>query len=215
MKTRLANIPPVTLNNDRAVTTSVAIGDYFGVPHASVIKRIESLMWTCTPQFVAANFLVNKTAGSGNPETKTYQITRDGFFFLAMSFTEKKDNALKEAYIAAFNKAEAEHSPAPAITESLSSLSITAPPDQRFLIYSRCNLPVGMRPVLDDEILINMKSLRETCQDAGYALILYEDLRKLTAKEIMTLADDIEACYQDRKEKMSAETFSSPENGKS
>lgn len=100
--------PQVTIENGRAVTTSLAVALYFKKMHKNVIQKIESL--DCSPEFTTANFsavAVTVQAGFNERESKSYQITKDGFVFLVMGFTGKKAAAFKEAYIAEFNRMEA------------------------------------------------------------------------------------------------------------
>lgn len=100
--------PQVTIENGRAVTTSLAVALYFKKMHKNVIQKIESL--DCSPEFASANFsahVENIKAGAVNRDSRSYQITKDGFVFLVMGFTGKKAAAFKEAYIAEFNRMEA------------------------------------------------------------------------------------------------------------
>lgn len=101
--------PQVTIENGRAVTTSMAVALYFKKLHKNVIQKIESL--DCSPEFTSANFSADvQIVGIGNGakrESKSYKITKDGFVFLVMGFTGKKAAAFKEAYIAEFNRMEA------------------------------------------------------------------------------------------------------------
>lgn len=100
--------PQVTIENGRAVTTSMAVALYFKKLHKNVIQKIESL--DCSPEFTSANFsahVENIKAGAVNRDSKSYKITKDGFVFLVMGFTGKKAAAFKEAYIAEFNRMEA------------------------------------------------------------------------------------------------------------
>ncbi|EEE9946917.1 peptidase [Salmonella enterica subsp. enterica serovar Uzaramo] len=101
--------PQVTIENGRAVTTSLAVALYFKKMHKNVIQKIESL--DCSPEFTSANFSADvQTIGIGNGAergSKVYKITKDGFVFLVMGFTGKKAAAFKEAYIAEFNRMEA------------------------------------------------------------------------------------------------------------
>lgn len=99
--------PQVTIENGRAVTTSLAVALYFKKMHKNVIQKIESL--DCSPGFASANFsahVENIKAGAVNRDSRSYQITKDGFVFLVMGFTGKKAAAFKEAYIAEFNRME-------------------------------------------------------------------------------------------------------------
>ncbi|MFI7783471.1 hypothetical protein EN46_06695 [Citrobacter amalonaticus] len=100
--------PQVTVENGRAVTTSLAVSLYFKKLHKDVLKKIDTL--DCSPEFTSANFYAhveNIKAGAVNRDSRSYQITKDGFVFLAMGFTGKKAAAFKEAYIAEFNRMEA------------------------------------------------------------------------------------------------------------
>ncbi|HIB1507777.1 TPA: Rha family transcriptional regulator [Salmonella enterica subsp. enterica serovar Muenchen] len=100
--------PQVTIENGRAVTTSLAVALYFKKMHKNVIQKIEAL--DCSPGFTSANFsahVENIKAGAVNRDSRSYKITKDGFVFLVMGFTGKKAAAFKEAYIAEFNRMEA------------------------------------------------------------------------------------------------------------
>lgn len=101
--------PQVTIENGRAVTTSMAVALYFKKLHKHVLEKIDNL--DCSPEFTSANFSADvQIVGIGNGakrESKSYKITKDGFVFLVMGFTGKKAAAFKEAYIAEFNRMEA------------------------------------------------------------------------------------------------------------
>lgn len=100
--------PQVTIENGRAVTTSMAVALYFKKLHKDVLKKIDNL--DCSPEFTSANFCAhaeNIKAGAVNRDSRSYKITKDGFVFLVMGFTGKKAAAFKEAYIAEFNRMEA------------------------------------------------------------------------------------------------------------
>ncbi|HAM3640705.1 TPA: transcriptional regulator [Escherichia coli] len=97
--------PDVTIKNGRAVTTSVAIAEFFGKQHHHVVQKIESL--ECSERFLTSNFSRVKFEHRGNTYN-AYQITKNGFVFLVMGFTGKKAAAFKEAYIAEFDRMEAE-----------------------------------------------------------------------------------------------------------
>ncbi len=100
--------PEITVINGQVVTSSVAIADYFLKRHDDVLKKIRTL--ECSPGFHARNFaemFIDVTVGNGAVRrTPAYQITRDGFAFLAMGFTGKRAARFKEAYITAFNQME-------------------------------------------------------------------------------------------------------------
>lgn len=110
MNTQISALTPsVTIQNGKVVTTSRAVAEFFGKLHKNVIQKIESL--DCSKEFMTANFsavAVKVLAGFNERETKCYQMTKDGFVFLVMGFTGKKAAQFKEAYIAEFNRMEAE-----------------------------------------------------------------------------------------------------------
>ncbi|MFS1539540.1 MAG: Rha family transcriptional regulator [Candidatus Phlomobacter fragariae] len=100
--------PKVTVHNGKAVTTSQDVADYFGKRHDDVLKKIRNL--DCSSDFTARNFTVcfkNNKLQNGKPQPY-YEMTKDGFVFLVMGFTGKKAAQFKEAYIAEFNRMEAE-----------------------------------------------------------------------------------------------------------
>lgn len=102
-------IPKISIHNNRPVTTSVAIANFFGKQHKNVLQKIRAL--ECSPTFMTANFsaiAISTKAGFDERETEAYQITKNGFVFLVMGFTGKKAAAFKEAYIAEFDRMEAE-----------------------------------------------------------------------------------------------------------
>ncbi len=101
--------PKVSIHDGRAVTTSQAVAEFFGKQHKNVIQKIETL--DCSPEFASAEFsahVKNIQAGAVNRDSKYYEMTKDGFVFLVMGFTGKRAAAFKEAYIAEFNRMEAQ-----------------------------------------------------------------------------------------------------------
>ncbi|MGL5370816.1 MAG: Rha family transcriptional regulator [Plesiomonas shigelloides] len=100
--------PEIRIINGDAVTTSLAIADYFTKRHDDVLKKIRAM--ECSPEFCARNFaetsLTISQPNGGTRNIPCYQITRDGFAFLAMGFTGKRAAQFKEAYITAFNRME-------------------------------------------------------------------------------------------------------------
>ncbi|MGB6188921.1 MAG: Rha family transcriptional regulator [Aeromonas molluscorum] len=101
--------PEIRLVNGQAVTTSLALANYFNKRHDNVIAKIHSL--DCSPEFRLLNFKEtvydrgNPSGGASIP-TPCYQLTRDGFCFIAMGFTGRRAAEFKERYIAAFNAME-------------------------------------------------------------------------------------------------------------
>lgn len=98
--------PDVTIENGRAVTTSVAVAEFFRKMHKDVLRKIETL--ECSEDFNERNFTPVTYTDAKGEKRPMYQITQDGFAFLAMGFTGKRAAKFKEAYINAFNQMEAE-----------------------------------------------------------------------------------------------------------
>lgn len=98
----------VMVNNDRVVTTSLRIAEYFSKPHKDVLKAIRLL--DCDPNFTQRNFspsmYISELGNGVKRELPMYYLTRDGFTLLAMGFTGKKAMQFKIAYINAFNEME-------------------------------------------------------------------------------------------------------------
>ncbi|KOO54403.1 hypothetical protein ACS33_14000 [Edwardsiella ictaluri] len=98
--------PKVTIHGGRAITTSIAVAEFFGKQHKNVIQKIETL--DCSPEFNGLNFQPVKYTDAKGEKRPSYEMTKDGFVFLVMGFTGKRAAAFKEAYIAEFNRMEAQ-----------------------------------------------------------------------------------------------------------
>ncbi|AGM42759.1 Rha family phage regulatory protein [Aeromonas hydrophila] len=104
--------PEIRLVNGQAVTTSLALANYFDKRHDNVIAKIDSL--DCSPAFRLLNFQETvydrpNPAGGAPIPTPCYLLTRDGFFFVAMGFTGRRAAEFKEAYVTAFNAMEQQY----------------------------------------------------------------------------------------------------------
>ncbi|UCQ23057.1 Rha family transcriptional regulator [Edwardsiella piscicida] len=106
----IANPPKVSIHDGRAVTTTDDVAAYFGKQAHHVVQKVESL--DCSKDFIIRNFsrmIKNVALAKGAMrQVVYYQMTKDGFIFLVMGFTGKKAAAFKEAYIAEFNRMEAQ-----------------------------------------------------------------------------------------------------------
>lgn len=80
--------PEITIINGRAVTTSLAVANYFTKRHERVLDRIRNL--ECSAEFAEHNFVLSGYTDASGRKLPCYQITRDGFAFLAMGFTGKR-----------------------------------------------------------------------------------------------------------------------------
>ncbi|ENU1310952.1 Rha family transcriptional regulator [Escherichia coli] len=96
--------PEIAIVDGQAVTSSLAVANFFSKRHDDVLKKIRTL--ECSASFTARNFSVSDYTDCTGRKLHCYQITRDGFAFLAMGFTGKRAAQFKEAYINAFNQME-------------------------------------------------------------------------------------------------------------
>ncbi|MBB7580460.1 ash family protein, partial [Escherichia coli] len=77
--------PDVTIKNGRAVTTSVAVAEFFRKMHKDVLRKIETL--ECSEDFNERNFTPVTYTDAKGEKRPMYQITKNGFVFLVMGFT--------------------------------------------------------------------------------------------------------------------------------
>ncbi len=85
--------------------TSLQLAEHFGKLHKDVLRAIRNM--ECSAEFNGRNFAPVDYIDEKGESRPMYRITRDGFAFLAMSFTGKEAARWKEAYIDAFNAMEA------------------------------------------------------------------------------------------------------------
>lgn len=106
------------------MVSSLLVADKFGKRHDNVLQAIEKL--ECSKRFRLLNFKESSYLTSQGKEQPMFQMTRDGFSFLAMGFTGKEAAAWKERFIEAFNAMEGQSG----ILNVLKSLegSILSPP---------------------------------------------------------------------------------------
>lgn len=104
-------IPDLEIIDGQITTTSNQVAEHFNKRHTHVIRAIKNLVKEL-PEGYQPNFgpiQIETDLGVGRTrKDPAYRITRDGFTLLAMGFTGKEALQWKLAYIAAFNKMEAE-----------------------------------------------------------------------------------------------------------
>jgi Rha family phage regulatory protein len=89
------------------VVTSLNVAEVFGKMHHHVMRDIDAL--DCSREFRESNFgLSSYKPERAKRSYPMYEMTRDGFTFLAMGFTGERAAQFKEGYIKAFNQMEAE-----------------------------------------------------------------------------------------------------------
>lgn len=94
----------VRIQHREAVTTSRKVADVFGKKHQHVMEAIRNI--ECPVDFARSNFRQIFFDDSYGRKQPAYEITRDGFSFLAMGFTGKKAAEFKIKFIKAFNQME-------------------------------------------------------------------------------------------------------------
>ena len=94
----------VVMRGGEPTTSSKMVADAFGKTHQEVRRCIEAM--NCSDDFRSRNFTTSTYKSPQNKEFKCYEMTKDGFCFLAMGFGGKKAAKWKEAYIKAFNEME-------------------------------------------------------------------------------------------------------------
>ena len=94
--------PSLAVINGTIKTTSLKVAEHFGKRHDRVLRAINNL--ECSPEFTESNFGVSEYKDASGKSNPYYEMTKDGFTFLAMGFTGKEAAKWKEAYINAFNK---------------------------------------------------------------------------------------------------------------
>ena len=90
----------VEARNGEVFTSTRQVAEAFEKLHNHVIAKVRAL--ECSDQFLTDNFSSVQFEHRGNTY-EAFEMTKDGFMFLVMSFTGKKAAAIKEGYIAAFN----------------------------------------------------------------------------------------------------------------
>ena len=88
-------------------TTSLKIAERFGKEHKNVLATIDKILPQVSDSFGKLNFKPTEYEQENNlglmSKHRSYDLTRDGFMIVVMSFTGKPAMAIKEWYINAFN----------------------------------------------------------------------------------------------------------------
>jgi len=97
--------PDVAEINGVIKTTSLKVAEFFGKRHTHVLRAIQNL--ECSAEFHALNFGLVEYLDAKGEKRPAYEMTKNGFIFLAMGFTGKEAAKWKESYINAFDQLEA------------------------------------------------------------------------------------------------------------
>lgn len=169
MNSKISTLPNVSIHNDKAITTSLDVAEYFCKLHKDVLRKIESL--DCSNEFTERNFTLcfkNNELQNGKPQPY-YEMTKNGFIFLVMGFTGKKAAQFKEAYIAEFDRMELQLHNAVTVTGTPSKILLTLLPNGKV---------DSAQVVRDNEYVASLDTLFEISRRAGYLVIHKDDLIK-------------------------------------
>lgn len=148
--TQYGNIEPQNNNlglqvkEGRVVVSSRDVAARFEKKHYHILRDIEAL--ECSKDFTESNFGCSDYLDSTGRKCREVLMTRDGFTFLAMGFTGARAAQFKEAYIAEFNRMEAE------LNERLSPKQLLNNPD--FLIQVLTEIKTEKEKVKSLEITV-------------------------------------------------------------
>lgn len=170
--------PQVTVENGRAVTTSVAVAEFFGKLHKNVIQKIEML--ECSSQFTELNFKPSEYTDSTGRKLPMYQITKNGFVFLVMGFTGKRAAAFKEAYIAEFDRMENEL--------RLSSGGLIKSESRTIVVhFDEAGNVISTERVSDDAVVTTLSQFKFRMERNGWLVIHRDDIRHMTVEQLISL----------------------------
>ncbi|SJD70904.1 bacteriophage protein [Shigella sonnei] len=174
--------PDVTIENGRAVTTSVAIAEFFGKRHERVLDKIRNL--DCSAKFTGHNFVSSEYTDSTGRKLPMYQITKNGFVFLVMGFTGKKAAAFKEAYIAEFDRMEAElrQNNTPPADKMI-------PGDGRTLVvhFDKFGNVEFTETVPDGALVCPLETFRFYLEKQGWTLVNRGAIKNMTVEQLLSL----------------------------
>ena len=182
-------IPEITIHGERAVTTSIAVANFFQKLHKDVLRKIATL--ESSPSFNQRNFTPVQYLDEKGEKRPMYEMTKNGFIFLVMGFTGKKAAAFKEAYIAEFDRMEME-----LLKRQLSA--DTAPPftpifpvnaDLELLTTFRSGAVVSAEIVQPGSMLLHPSYAAELIRRGGYVVIHHKELSNLPAAQIAALCN--------------------------
>lgn len=105
--TELTVTQPIVFVRDGATfANSRDVSAFFEKQHKHVLERYDRL--DCSENFNRSNFRPVAYTDEKGEARRSIDMTRDGFVFIAFSFTGKRAAKFKEDYIAEFNRMEAE-----------------------------------------------------------------------------------------------------------
>jgi Rha family phage regulatory protein len=107
----MTNLQLVFKQDERDVlmTDSKRLAENFGARHDSILRKIDGILSKSDAEFTAHHFVASDYVDASGKVNRLYQMTRDGFMHIALTFTNTvKGNAFRITVINAFNAMEAE-----------------------------------------------------------------------------------------------------------
>lgn len=151
--------PHVAVINGAIKTTSLKVAEHFEKNHYDVLRAIKNL--ECSQDFNDRNFAFVEYTDAKGEKRPAYEMTKDGFSFLAMGFTGAKAAQWKEAYINAFN----------AMADSLAhrgntiDLSLTLPIGKHRYLITSIDGELRMNPVDDAAYVLTAEQIKNNLTD--------------------------------------------------
>ncbi|WP_439413087.1 Rha family transcriptional regulator [Enterobacter ludwigii] len=187
-----AVIPDITVRDNRVITTSIAVADYFEKSHDNVLKKIRAVILDCPPSYHVVNFneVVRDVPGGDGAVRKMpmYELTRDAFVLIVMGFTGKKALQWKIDYIEAFNRMEAELTNQYPVTAPVMPV-FPVDTDFSYLTTIKSGHVAEIRLVNCGQILAHYSDFVEMVQRTGSVVIDEAELRSLSSEAIITLCE--------------------------
>ncbi|EGJ7691935.1 transcriptional regulator [Escherichia coli] len=174
--------PEITIANGRAVTSSLAVAEYFRKPHKDVLAKISRL--DCSAEFTERNFSPSEYTDSTGRKLPMYQITKNGFVFLVMGFTGKKAAAFKEAYIAEFDRMEAELR-----QNNTTPTNKIIPGDGRTLVvrFDKFGNVEFTETVPDGALVCTLDTFRLYLEKQGWTLVNRSAIKNMTVEQLLSI----------------------------
>ena len=92
----------VLVKNQSVITTSILVAEKFERNHRDILRAIKKL--DCSQEFNERNFTLVEYVDAKGEKRPMYEMTKNGFSFIAMGFTGKQAAQFKESYINAFDE---------------------------------------------------------------------------------------------------------------
>ncbi|KAA5940505.1 Rha family transcriptional regulator [Pantoea sp. Bo_2] len=172
-------IPQISIREGHLVTTSLDVADFFNKQHKDILRKIDLL--DSSPEFNRRNFAPVKYTDAKGEQRPAYEITKNGFVFLVMGFAGKKAAAFKEAYIAEFDRMEAE-------LHRSESRDIIQGDGHSLLIHFDEHHQISFtEKVPANAVVATMEKVHWWAAQNGYMCVSQEELKNMTLAQLLAL----------------------------